>query len=102
MKIAGWDARYDVLLLSYRNLKKLVRRFGVIDYTIEIITQPEKYADSSRGRLRAWVQRWPQWLIRAMLPVIPIHVWVLVKPGAPDGPNAAAFLRRETMGESTP
>jgi ubiquinone/menaquinone biosynthesis C-methylase UbiE len=99
MKLAGKNARYDVLLLSYRNLKKLVRRFGVLDYTVEIIKQAEKYADGSRGRLRRWVQRWPQWLIRVLLPIIPIHVWVLVKPGGPDAPNPGAFRRRETMGE---
>lgn len=97
MKLAGKNARYDVLLLSYRNLKKLVWRFGVVDYTIAIIEDPDKYADGSRGRLRRWVQRWPGWMLRRLLPIIPIHVWVLVKPGLPDGPTRGTFRRRELM-----
>ncbi len=81
MKLAGWDVRYDVRLLSYRNLRRLVRRFGVIDYTIDIIKRPVTYADGERGWIRKWVQTWPNWLLKVLLPIIPIHVWALAKPG---------------------
>ncbi|MEW5701082.1 MAG: class I SAM-dependent methyltransferase [Candidatus Zixiibacteriota bacterium] len=80
MRLAGKSGRYDVRLLSYRNLKKLVRGFTVIDYTLPIIKNPERFADTSRGRIRRWVERWPSWLLKAILPAIPIHVWLLVKP----------------------
>jgi SAM-dependent methyltransferase len=94
MKLAGKKARYDVRLLSYRNLKNLAWRFGVIDYTVDIIRNPEKYADERRSRLRRWVQKWPTWLLTLALPAIPIHVWVLVKPGSGDGPRAGEFHGR--------
>lgn len=81
MKLAGQNARYDVLLLSYRNLRKLVRKYGVIDYTVEVIKNAATYADASRGPLRRWVATWPNWLLRGIRPIIPIHVWILVKPG---------------------
>jgi len=86
MKLAGMTGRYDVVLLSYRKLKKLVREFAVIDYTIDIIKRPEAYADDERGPIRRWVEKWPVWLLRAMLPGIPIHVWVLIKPGESTAP----------------
>lgn len=93
MKLAGCHARYDVTLLSYRNLRKLVRRFRVIDYTIDVIKHPERYAEGARGPLRRWVQRRPVALLRRVLPVIPVHVWVLVKPDV-DMPGAGTFVHR--------
>jgi ubiquinone/menaquinone biosynthesis C-methylase UbiE len=98
MKLAGKQARYDVLLLSSRNLKKLVRKFAVIDYTIDIIKNPAKYADSNRGPLRRGVEKWPDWLLMTILTVIPIHVWILVKPGADGGPEAGSFEARPVSG----
>ena len=49
MKLAGRKARYDVLLLSYRNLKKLVSSFQVVDYSIDIVKRPEHYAEGLEG-----------------------------------------------------
>ena len=98
MRLAGKRARYDVRLLSYRNLRKLVRRFGVIDYTISIIRQPELYAESHQSAIRRWVQRWPIWSLEALLPLVPVHVWVLVKPGQEIGPAAGQFIRRHKRG----
>jgi SAM-dependent methyltransferase len=94
MKLAGKKSRYDVRLLSYRNLRELVRQFGVIDYTLDIIKHPEQYADGGRGTIRRWVQRWPLWLLKAVLPAIPLHVWVLVKPQAGTMPSAGQFVYR--------
>ncbi|HWO57429.1 MAG TPA: class I SAM-dependent methyltransferase [bacterium] len=94
MKLAGKNAKYDVRLLSYRNLKKMVRNFGVIDYTIDVIKDADRYADRSRGRLRRFVARWPMGLLRALRPVIPVHVWVLVKPNERCGLQAGQFVCR--------
>ena len=94
MKLAGKKARYDVRLLSYRNLRKLVRRFGVVDYTIAVIKEGGKYADSSRGPLRRFVSGWPVALLTKILPVIPVHVWVLVKPREGRGVQAGQFCGR--------
>lgn len=91
MKLAGKQERYDVLLLSYRKLKRLVKNFHTVDYSIDIIKRPDHYAEGPRGFLRRWVQRWPIRILNAMLPIIPIHVWVLVKPG---GDSAAVAGKR--------
>jgi SAM-dependent methyltransferase len=102
MKLAGKKGRYDVLLLSYRNLKILVKKFGVTDYTIDVIKNPAKYADSSRGPLRRWVETWPNWLLKTILPVIPIHVWILVKPGENVGLLPGSFsMRPASLGKES-
>ncbi len=95
MRLAGKNARYDVRLLSYRNLRRLARRFGVLDYSIAVIKDADRYADSSRGPLRRFVSRWPVALLRAILPVIPVHVWVLVKPREGRGVQAGQFCDRQ-------
>ncbi len=87
MKLAGKRVRYDVRLLSYRHLCTLVRGFKVVDYTVDIIKRPQQFADGRRGRVRRTVQRGPVWLLNLILPLIPVHVWVLVKPSA-ESPSA--------------
>ena len=99
MKLAGWDVRYDVLLLSYRNLRKLVHRYHVIDYTIDIIKRPNRYADGSRGRIRRIVARFPNWLLKLMLPGIPIHVWALIKPTTKEGVQQGWFVHRHIQSD---
>ncbi|MBI3871650.1 MAG: class I SAM-dependent methyltransferase [candidate division Zixibacteria bacterium] len=94
MWLAGKRARYDVRLLSYRNLKKLVRHFDVIDYTLAIIKEPDRFADGQRGAIRRWVARCPKWVLRLGLPVIPIHVWILVKPNHPMDSGSGLFTYR--------
>jgi SAM-dependent methyltransferase len=94
MKLVGKNAKYDVRLLSYRNLKKLARPFGVVDYTIDIIKNGDRYCDQSRGRIRCFVALWPTWMLTAILPVIPVHVWAIVKPQEGRGVQAGEFVHR--------
>jgi SAM-dependent methyltransferase len=94
MKLVGKDAKYDVRLLSYRNLRRLAKDFGIVDYTIDVIKHGGKYCDQSRGRIRRFVAMWPTWLLRAILPVIPVHVWALVKPQEGRGVQAGQFTHR--------
>jgi SAM-dependent methyltransferase len=94
MKLAGKNAKYDVRLLSYRNLKKLTKAFGVVDYTIDVIKNGDRYCDQSRGRIRRFVAMWPTWVLRAILPIIPVHVWAIVKPQEGRGVQAGQFVHR--------
>ena len=94
MKLAGKDAKYDVRLLSYRNLRKLAANFGIVDYTIDVIKRGDRYCDGSRGRIRRFVALWPSGLLRAILPAIPVHVWALVKPQEGRGVQAGQLVHR--------
>lgn len=87
VKLRGRDLDYDVTLLSYRNLKKLVRGFSVFDYTIEIIKNPQAYAaDDIMGKVR-WLSRLPFGFFRRLRPILPVHVWVLQKPAQGESPQ---------------
>jgi len=87
VKLRGRDLDYDVTLLSYRNLKRLVRRFSVFDYTVEIIKNPQAYAaDDIMGNMR-WLSRFPFGFFRRLRPVLPVHVWVLQKPAQGESPR---------------
>jgi len=80
VKLRGRELIYDVTLLSYRNLKKLVREFTVHDYTVDIIKNPTHYAADDLVRDGHWLTRVSGGLLRRVLPLIPIHVWLIEKP----------------------
>ncbi len=82
VKLRGRDLRYDVALLSYRNLKKLVRGFTVFDYTIDIIRRPAAYAAGDVMRGFTWLSRMGFTVLKRLRSVLPVHVWVLQKPPA--------------------
>jgi SAM-dependent methyltransferase len=80
VKLRGQDLRYDVTLLSYRNLKKLVCRFTVFDYTVEVIRRPAAYAAEDVMQGFTWLSRVGFAVLKRWRPVLPVHVWVLQKP----------------------
>lgn len=79
MRLFGWKERYDVKLLSYRNLKKLLRDFRRHDYTIPILKEPDRFAagDLQQGNRLAF--RIPTFLYRLLYPALPIWIWILSK-----------------------
>ena len=82
VKLRGRDLRYDVALLSYRNLKKLVREFTIFDYTVDIIRRPAAYAAGDVMRDFTWLSRMGFAVLKRLRPVLPVHVWVLQKSPA--------------------
>jgi SAM-dependent methyltransferase len=81
VKLRGRRLRYDVKLLSYRRLRRLVRRFDIYDYTLAIIRQPKRYAAGDvLGHLPA-LFKLPLMVFRVARPLLPVHVWVLQKRG---------------------
>jgi ubiquinone/menaquinone biosynthesis C-methylase UbiE len=79
MKLAGRQGRYDVKLLSYRNLKKLLRGFKVHDYTIPILKEPQRFAADDLVRQSGMAFRVPAFIYRIFYPLLPIWIWVLTK-----------------------
>ncbi len=71
--------------LSYFDLRRLVARFDVLDYTARLVDQPVHYATDYMlppGSLR---QRIAQCLVHGLPCLCPGYVWVLRKPGAGAG-----------------
>ncbi len=92
IKIRDRELRYDVKLLSYRNLRKLVRKFTIYDYTVDIIQRPKDYAADDVLRGFGWLSWLGVGLLKKLRPVFPVHVWILQKPA--DGkPKATTAIR---------
>ena len=74
------QSEYYENLLSYRNLKKLVADFEIIDYTLKIIRNPsEFFADEML------IERTPKYYLANILStlgyfLIPTYIWILRKP----------------------
>jgi ubiquinone/menaquinone biosynthesis C-methylase UbiE len=79
MKVFGRQGRYDVKLLSYRNLKKLLHDFDVHDYTLPILTEPERFEAHDLKQQNSLAFRIPHWFYRLAYPILPIWIWVLTK-----------------------
>ena len=79
MKVLGRQGRYDVKLLSHRNLKKLLRGFDVHDYTLPILTEPERFEAHDLKQQNSLAFRIPRWIYRLAYPILPIWIWVLTK-----------------------
>jgi len=79
MKLAGRKGGYDVTLLSYRNLKKLLRNFVRHDYTIPILTDPGRFSAGDLQKANGLAFRIPAQAYRALYPILPIWIWILTK-----------------------
>lgn len=79
MRLSGKTGGYDVTLLSYPKLKALLRNFRFHDYTIPILTQPERFAADDLKRRNGLAFRVPAFLYRASYPILPIWIWILTK-----------------------
>jgi SAM-dependent methyltransferase len=79
LRVSGKAERYYETHFSYWTLKKLVRRFDVIDYTLKVIRDPERFhatdlvvPDSLKQRIALVALRGAYWLC-------PTYLWVLKK-----------------------
>jgi ubiquinone/menaquinone biosynthesis C-methylase UbiE len=79
MRICGKQGGYDVTLLSYRNLKKLLKPFAMHDYTIPILKEPQRFAADDLKDQNGLAFRIPAWLYKLCYPMLPIWIWVLTR-----------------------
>lgn len=77
MRAAGRKMDYDVYLLSYFALKRLLHKFNIIDYTFKVLENPEKFAATDV------VPNWTKWinpsLLKPLKTALPAWIWVLTK-----------------------
>jgi SAM-dependent methyltransferase len=62
---------------SLLQLRKLVKNFEVVDYTLKIIFEPEKFGHSF-NKMRT-IPRIFRKIVSALYPLIPTYIWLLVK-----------------------
>ena len=65
--------------LSLWNLKKLVSRFVIIDYTLKIIDQPGKFYLNDMIRTKGSIHKFIKLFSRIFFFFIPTYIWILKK-----------------------
>jgi len=79
--LSGKAARYHELHFTYWGLKNLVKNFDVVDYTVEIISKPDKYGTTymvKPNSIKAWMA---QLIAKHAYWLLPGYIWLLRKPG---------------------
>jgi len=81
VRMAGKASHYHELHFSYWGLRKLIKRFELVDYTTNMIEQPEKFGvdymippGSLKQAVAKVVTKLAFWLV-------PSYIWLLRKPG---------------------
>lgn len=65
--------------LSYWNLKKLVSRFRIIDYTLEVVRRPESFSATDMLRSGSLKQRLTLLVLKLAYWICPTYIWILQK-----------------------
>ena len=65
---------------SYSELKALVSRFEIIDYTLEVINNPSKYAAENMLKERTVTYYLINFIAKNFYFMIPTYIWLLKKP----------------------
>jgi 2-polyprenyl-3-methyl-5-hydroxy-6-metoxy-1,4-benzoquinol methylase len=96
LRLLGRGDHYYEKHLTYWSLKKLVARFELTDYTLEVVRNPAKYHGEEMVTPGSAKQR----LALAIVPLIywlcPSYIWLLRKPGE----LTVAAAGSETLGTS--
>ncbi len=65
--------------LSLRNLKKLVSKFVIIDYTLKIINEPSKFYSEDMIRTKGLLHKLMKLFARVFFFFMPTYIWILKK-----------------------
>jgi 2-polyprenyl-3-methyl-5-hydroxy-6-metoxy-1,4-benzoquinol methylase len=87
LKLMGRKVKYDVFLLSLRNLRKLLKNFHMIDYTERIINDPDKYDATDVIKPNSFLARLPRRLFRLVYPLLPAWVFIIKPEVKTPGPK---------------
>lgn len=66
-------------LLSYFGLKKLLKDFTIVDYSIEVIKNPSKYYALDLFGKKKYAKKIPRPILRIIKPLFPGFIFILVK-----------------------
>ncbi len=70
---------YDAYPHTYWTIRRLWQRFRIVDYTLRMIRNPEKYSlNRGLGRF-AWFGKLPDGILKILLLFLPNYNWILVK-----------------------
>ncbi len=85
LRLTGKGEHYYEHYYSPAGLRRLFADYDVWDYTLPVLTDPQRFA--AGDNVPAWAAKVPPAAFRAALPVVPTYVWAAFKgPSTPAGP----------------
>ena len=81
LHLTGRGTHYDVSPRTYWQLRAMLRKFEIIDYTTAMLRDPERYSCASEIPASSWVRRIPRWVWKPFIWALPNYNWLLVKKG---------------------
>lgn len=79
LKLAKGKKEYYENLLSYKDLKRLLKDFVITDYSANIIKNPEKFYASDMIGNNNIISKLPDFILTILTPFFPGYVFVLTK-----------------------
>jgi len=80
IKLFTKENEYYENLKSYRNLKKLVKKFEVIDYTLKILKKPSFFSADDLVKENTLKYYLVNFLAKVFYFIVPTYIWILKKP----------------------
>ena len=66
--------------LSLSGIRRLTRNFRVTDYTLKIISEPERFGAEDMIGSKSIIRKIPKLVIKLLMPLMPTYIFVLTKP----------------------
>lgn len=82
IRLTGKARYYHELHFSYWGLRKLVKSFELIDYTVDMLKYPDKYGISYMVQQGSRKQAIAKMVVTFAYWLVPSYIWLLRKPGA--------------------
>ncbi len=80
MRLMGKGKYYYETHLTYWGLKRLVRKFAIIDYTKKVIRYPDKFCANDMITQDSAKQKFYLFILKIAYWVCPNYIWILKKP----------------------
>lgn len=79
LKLSQKGTVYYEKHLSLYGIKRLIRNFCTIDYTLTVISEPERFGAGDVIRPDSLVRKIPRFFMKLVMPLIPIYIFILTK-----------------------
>jgi SAM-dependent methyltransferase len=73
--------------LSLSGIRMLTKDFSVTDYTLKVITEPERFGAEDMISSNSIIRKIPKYVIKLLMPLIPTYIFILTKPQHEKGNN---------------
>jgi ubiquinone/menaquinone biosynthesis C-methylase UbiE len=79
MRVFKKGKEYDAYPLFYWQLLRLWNKFIIIDFTVRLLKNPEKFSVIDRVSRYSWIKFIPDRIIKFLKPLYPNYNWILKK-----------------------